>query len=234
MNLQQLEEELDMIVEDGSLRPRFRGWVNDAILAVAADIELPALKLLVPGEVTVDGTSWIWPMPSNYQKKLFRCTYIGSDGRIKAVTVCDRRDDLEYRDHTVVGSTVNSVATAVQGEENFLLIDPLPQTETILSLWYYRKPTVLVDPEDVCDCIPEAFQHRVILPKVIARNYKTLVDQVVSSDLKSIAFWEGEYVKGLRGSPGDLGLVNYLLKTERPPRRTGGRDAVGWKWRGGR
>jgi hypothetical protein len=229
MNLGQLEEELDMIVEDGSLRPRFRGWINDAILAVAADVELPALKLLVPGEVTVDLTNWIWPMPSDYQKKLFRCSYLGSDGRPKTVTVYDRREDLEYRDHTAVGPTVNSVATAVQGEDHFLLIDPLPQIETILSLWYFRKPTLLVEPEDVCDCIPDAFHHRVILPKVIARNYKALVDQVVSSDLKSIAFWEGEYTKGLRGSPGELGLINYLLKTERPPRRTGGRDPVGWR-----
>lgn len=228
MDLKTMEAELDLIVEDDSLKPKFRDWINATILAIAADVELPPLKLLRPETLEVDNTDWIWPMPTNFHKKLFRCTYTGSDGKEKSVTVHDRRDDLEYRDHTIQGPYVTSVAVAVEGDYRFLLIDPLPETTTTLNLYYYRKPATLTNPNAVCDCIPAEFVHQIIIPKVIARNYQALVDQVVSADLRSIQYWEGEYNKGMAA------MLRFNAKSYRPPRRTGGRDPVGRGLRYGR
>jgi hypothetical protein len=231
MDLKGLEAELDEIVEDDGLKNSFKDWINTAILQIAADFELPALRLLEPATVEVDSTNWIWELPTDFHKKLFRCNFVDVSGATNRVTVYDRRDDLEYRDHTITSPRVTGVAVATQGEKSYLLIDPLPVDWLNLNLWYYRKPKVLTDPDDVCDAFPAEFHDRVIVPKVIIKNYQKLLDQVVSANLQGITYWEGEYAKGLYGVPGQgAGLINYLAKTEKPPRRTGGRDPVGRRW----
>jgi len=165
MNLKAMEDLLEMIVEDDSLTEQFGPWINATILAIAADFELPALKLLSPTTLDVDNSSWIWPMPEDFHKKLFRCNFVDDNGQTRKVRVYDRRDDLEFRDHTRVESAVGSVATAVQGENHSLLIDPLPAALTTLNLWYYRKPKVLSKPGDVCDSIPAEFHgFRYLMP----------------------------------------------------------------------
>jgi hypothetical protein len=230
MNLEQMEALLDTIVQDKSLKPLFMEWLNDTILELASDYDFPPLRQLEPVAGTVNSSSWLWAMPENYHKNLFRCAYIGDDGTFKRVTVHDRISDIEYRDHTKIEDLVTSVAVGAQGKDHLLGIFPLPQNPMTLYKWYYRKPTILEKPGDTCDCIPPEYHERVIIPRVLVRNYQTLLDQVVSSDLKPIAFWEGEFTRGLKGAPGGpIGLLNYFAKTEQGrPRRLGGRDPVGW------
>ena len=224
MNLADLEARLDLIVQDASLRPHFKGMINQAILELAGDYELPALRLLDPVILSVDTTSWLWPLPDDFHKKLFRAS-----NPVRWLRIYRHIDDLTRldRNHTQESDLVQTVAWANEGGDKVLGIYPL--AEDTLSLWYYRKPTVLTASKDTCDCIPPEFHERIIIPKVIIVNYAMLQDQVENFDPKALQFWQGELAKGLRGSPEQgPGLINYLAKMQGGPRRHGGRDPVGW------
>jgi hypothetical protein len=230
MNLGELQDMLDQQVQEKSFLAQYGAWINNAILELAADFELPALKLLTPTPLAVDTSKWLWPLPENFQKKLFRCAYIDADGQYRRVHVHDHIDALEQRDmdHDEIGNHVSQVATAMQGEDQFLGIFPL--AADTLPLWFYRKPLYLDQPTQTCDCIPPAYHHRVIFPKSVIKAYQFLQDQVENFDPKPLQYWHGELQKGLYGSPQEgIGLINYLAKSQGGPRRTGGRDPVGWR-----
>jgi len=58
MNLLRLEDELSLIVKDSRFEDYFKTWLNDAILEIASDFELPDLKLKTPTSLsTVDFSS---------------------------------------------------------------------------------------------------------------------------------------------------------------------------------
>ena len=48
------------------------------------------------------------------------------------------------------------------GVQTYLGIYPLAAQD--INLWYYRKPRSCSKAGDVCDCIPESFEPRVIYP----------------------------------------------------------------------
>ena len=55
MKLSRLLDELALIVKDPSMEVFFRDWINDAVLEIAADFELPDLCLKEPTTLsTVD------------------------------------------------------------------------------------------------------------------------------------------------------------------------------------
>ena len=72
MNLTAMLTYLGTLVKDTNLTPGFTQMINDVILEVASDFELPALKLLTPVPLTVNGTTWLWKLPDNFHKKLYR------------------------------------------------------------------------------------------------------------------------------------------------------------------
>ena len=227
MNLQAMEALLDQIVHDKSMKASFAGWLNDALQELASDYDFPTLKLLLPQTVTVDGSTWIWPMPASYQKNLFRCAFIDTDGRQKKVDPFDRREDLEYRDHTQIGPHVTAVAVAQQLDLFNLLIHPLPSVPVALLLWYYQKPARMVKPGDSPTCMPPEYHERVLIPRVVKKNYTMITDQTINPNLQSLAFWQAEEERGLRGDGTCVGLINHFAKSQGPPRRTGGRDPLG-------
>ena len=58
MNLLRLKDELSLMVRDASLEDYFENWINDAVLEIASDFELPDLKLKTPTILsTIDFTS---------------------------------------------------------------------------------------------------------------------------------------------------------------------------------
>ena len=225
MNLDQMQTELSLIVKDASLQPFLTDWINNAILEVATDFELASLRLIDPEAVTVDTSKWLWPMPLNFHKRLLRAQWVGDDGTQHHIKVHDHISSLEYRDHTQTGDWVTEVAAGVQGGtggvQTYLGIFPLATQD--INLWYYRKPAVLSKATDVCDCIPESFEPRVIYPRVVIRNYKIIVDQVVDFAMNSgsLQYWKGEQMQG------DLDLKNFFAKNYNKPRRTGGKDPIG-------
>ena len=73
MNLGELETALNLAVNDKSLVGYFTGWINNAILELAADLELPALKTVTPTALDVTTATWLFALPVDFHKKLFRC-----------------------------------------------------------------------------------------------------------------------------------------------------------------
>ena len=229
MNLTKLVAALSRVVIDDKLGEGFEQALNDTILELAGDFELPALKLLDPVELTVDGSKWLWPMPSTFHKNLFQVAN-SSLTPWGHVHIHHDIEDLNRRNpaHDRTGDHVSMVATGMQGNRWYLGIRPLPLTLDVLKLWFYRKPVVLKEPDDEPDCIPPEYHYRVIVVKTVIQNFRLWTDAIEDGPMKSIAYWEGLYKKGLYGEPmGDIGLVNYLAKLRGGPRRHGGHDPIG-------
>ena len=229
MNLEALEASLGEFVKDSELAKSFDQKLNDTILELAGDFELPALKLLDPVLLTVDDSKWLWPMPDSFHKKLFmvRNSSLTPWGHVH---IAHDIEDLNRwnPEHDTTGANVSTVATGMQGENWYLGIRPLPLTQNVLQLWFYRKPSLLVNAGDVPDCIPPEYHFRVIVVKTMIRNFQTFTDAIEDGPMKSLAYWQNEYKKGLYGElGGDIGLVNYLAKLRGGPRRHGGRDPIG-------
>lgn len=226
MNFGEMKTEVASIIQDSSLVNSYGTWINDAILELAADFDLPTLKLVTPVSLSVATAQWLWPLAADFHKKLFKCGYYDADGNLTACQVYQHIDELAYRNHTETGDYVAEVAVAVDGDDHYLGIYPL--AAATLSLWYYRKPAVLSLPEEIPDCIPASYHRRVIIPKAVLRGYQFLQDQVENFDPKPLQLWQGELARGLYGARGDsIGLINYLAKLYNPPRRHGGRDPIG-------
>lgn len=217
MNLAEMERRLALIVQDKSLELEFRSMINDAILEIAADLDLPALKLLTPCTFPVTTGNWIWSLPENYHKSLFKCV----DGQWDRVGIRRHVQNIDALDidHDEIGDHVTHVAVRDTGVDKYLCA--YPKANDILRLWFYEKPNYLEKAEDTCKCIPPEFQERVIFPKLIVKNYQLLQDQVENFDPKALIYWERKLEQGR------LGLVNWIIKLRGGPRRRGGRDPIG-------
>jgi len=226
MTLAELESALSLIVQDRSLESRYKAWINTAILELAADFELPALKLLAPTVFPITTATWIFNLPATFQKNLFRCAdSLYSDIRVHRFA--DGIDALDI-DHDETGDHVTSVAVTQAGQ---LAVFPKVTVAESIYLWYYKRPKVMVLPTDVPDLMPDSYHERVILPKCVIKAYEHLQDQVENFDPKGLQYWQGKFREGLYGSPmGPIGLINYLVKAQGGPRRHGGRGAI---WSGG-
>jgi len=220
MTLAELMEELEAIINDDSLSPFYKRWINEAILEIATDFHLPALRLIEPVTFPITPVSWLYDAPENYHKKLFRAVDSGNN----PIEVCRSMDTLHdlYDDvaHTETGDHVTHLA--VQDRQ----IGVFPRANENIYLWFYELPDPLEEPDDPVTCIPPAYQPRTIIPKLVIKNFRLLQDLVVNPPHQSLLFWQEEYRQGLYGSPrGEIGLVNYLAR-EKGPRRHGGRDPL--------
>ena len=218
MTLAELMEEIGNIVVDSSLEPFYKRWINEAILEVAADFALPALRLNEPVSLPVTTSAWIYDAPATYQKQLFRA----ADSVFTPIRILPDLDSLDERDldHDETDSHVTHLAVRDRK------IGVFPKAAESIKLWFYKFPTLLKDPDDVPTCIPTAYHSRVIIPKVVVKNFRALQDMVIEAPHQSIMFWQEEYRQGLYGAPrGDIGMINYLAR-EKPPRRHGGRDPI--------
>lgn len=220
MNLKRLEDELKLLILDKSLFPNFRQWINDAIAEVAADFELPTLRTRTPAQVTLNSTTWIFDSPATFGKMLYQCR----DSEMNKVTILRDISELDALDidHDVVGDHITHIAVDLS-DNSFCVY---PKASEVINTWFYQRPPDLVNPTDEPTCIPAAYRERVILPKVIIKNYRILQDLIVDAPGQSLLYWKEQYKEGLYGSAkGDVGLINYLAKLQ-PPRRHGGRDPL--------
>lgn len=231
MNLKQLEEEIALIVNDASLADFYKRWINEAVLDISMDLALPALRLTSPKTVDITDDTWEFNVPEEYQKQLFRAgVFDGSPvaGNYFPLHIAKRGfDTLNDLDPAHIQTDTHPWQIAIQDRT----IGVYPKATDTLYLWYFKKPTVLVAPTDAPTCIPEAYHARVILPKVLVKNFRALQDMVVQPPHQSIQFWLDAYKAGLYGEPrGDMGLVNVLAR-EKKPRRHGGYDPIWTGWR---
>jgi len=203
MNFGRLKSELTLAVEDHA---DYAGqWINDAVLEIASDFDLPDLKLKTPATLTTTNSDWLYDMPATYHKKAFKCR--NSLGY--TLTVKTDIQDIENLDweHTSSGDDVTTIAI----EDGKIAVYPIA-TDT-LYLWYFRKPVDMVNDSDVPDGIPAAYVERVILSKVMVKNYRLLTDMAINNPHQSIQYWDNRYREALYGIPGgDIGMINYLAK----------------------
>jgi len=64
-NLARLRSELALIVLDDSLEPYFKDWINDAVLDLASDFDLPGLRLLSPINLVCTTANWLYNPPDS-------------------------------------------------------------------------------------------------------------------------------------------------------------------------
>ena len=229
MNLGELERELREILTDRSLAKLFKDWINNAILELAADYDLPTLKLMDAQEFDVTDDNWLFKAPDNFHKKIFHCR----NGHFNHVTFQfqGRPLDLEHITrlnpaHDHIGERVRTVGVGYTGKDAYIGVHP--RANDTLHLWYYQKPAPLSKPTDECACIPPEYHRRVLIPKIIIQAWPMIIDQVEGTDLRPLQWWQGQLKEGLIGAPGgSMGLVPYLTKITGGPRRHGGRNPIG-------
>ena len=218
MNFSRLKQELGFPTHDNALAALGGQWINDAILELAGDFELPKLRLKTPTTLTVTEDDWLYDLPDTYHKKLFKVR--DSDGnKVSIFKDIGVIDNLDY-DHDETGDNV----TVVAFEENKIAIFPKAAEE--LSLWFYRLPVAMSVDGDEPDGIPSSYHERVILPKVIIKNFRLLMDMSVDMPHKSLDYWKDRYQEGLYGNlHGDVGMINFFAKSKRI-KRHGGRNPL--------
>lgn len=205
MNFERLKDELELAVQDTSLHTYFDDWINDAVKEIAHDFELPALKLKSPTTLATTESNWLYDMPSTYHKKVFKCR--NSEGY--SIQVYDDIEEIEVIDysHADTGADVTNIAV----EDGQIAI--YPKAVDTLSLWFYRLPVDMTQDDDEPDGIPTAYAERVIIPKVLVKNYRLLTDMTMQNPHRSIEYWDNRYKEGLYGTPGgDIGMIHYFAK----------------------
>ena len=212
MNLGEVNAELDLIVQDASLSANFTRWVNNAILEIANDFSLPALRLNDPVTLSITESDWLYTMPSSYLRKLYKCY----DENFNGVTIERSLDDIDSLDidHNETGGNVTHVAV------RDTKIGVFPMAVDTLSLWYYQKPTT-----DDLTCIPAQYHYRVLVPKIVIINFELWQDMAVNPPHKSLEYWHGKYHAGLYGDGSDIGMINSLAR-DKKVRRHGGSDPL--------
>lgn len=217
MTLGELESEIALYVQDDSLAVNFKDWINNAILELANDFALPALKLNDPVPLTINKSAWLYTLPSTYLKKLYKCY----DSDWSKITISHGLGDLDAVDieHADTGDHVTQVAV----RDNQLGV--YPKAVEDIKLWYYKKPTDLDLSTDTPTCIPSQYHDRVILPKVVIKAYHMLIDMAVNPPEKSLTWWMAKYHAGLYGDSSDVGMINCLAR-DKKIQRTGGRDPL--------
>lgn len=218
MNLEQLQAELELIIVDSSLASHFTDWLNLAINEIAFDFSLPALKLIEPVTLAVNETDWLYDLSSSYHKNLYKC----ADEDWNKVTIHRSLDDIDAMDinHDETADHVTRVAV------RDLKIGIYPKAAEDIRLWFYEKPTDLALDGDIPTCIPESYHYRVIVSKVVIKNYHLLMDMSTNPPHKSLEWWRNNYSEGLFGSQGgDIGMINCFARDKKPKRR-GGRDPL--------
>jgi hypothetical protein len=216
MNLLRLKEELSFYVKNTSqFEEYFEDWINDAVLEIASDFELPELKLREPATLNTTESNWLYDLPATYHKKVFKCRNSRGD-RLTVGRRIQTIEELDY-DHDETDDYVTTIAV----EAGQIAI--FPMADDTLSLWYYRLPVAMTDDDDTPDGIPSMFHERVILPKVIIKNSAILQDLTLQYPPE---YFRRMYSEGLYGSPaGDVGMINYLAKSK-GMKRHGGSDPL--------
>lgn len=203
MNFGRLKEELALSAHD--LEEYHGQWINDAVLEIASDFDLPDLKLKSPTTLATTNSDWLYDMPATYHKKAFKCRNSGGYPLIIKSEIADI-EAVDY-DHSDTGTSITTVAI----EDGKIAVYPI--ANDTLSLWYYRKPVSMVLDSDVPDGIPAAYAERVILSKVIVKNFRLLIDMALNKPHQSIQYWDQRYREALYGIPGgDIGMIHYFAK----------------------
>jgi hypothetical protein len=232
MNLGELLTELrKIVISTSDDDDQMIVWLNRAIGEISNDFDFPSLALLQPITIPVTQDEFIYSLPEDFQKKPFKVfngDFLAYPGNPFAsrIWLCHDWDELDRKDitHLETGERVTHAAFQTVGMDSRVGI--YPRANDTLYVWYYKRPPKLVDNRDEPRWMPEDYHYRVIVPKVIIKNFQLLQDLIKDAPHQSLAYWEEQYKKGLYGEMrGDIGLVHFLARNKQP-RRHGGRDPL--------
>lgn len=229
VKLSDITAALALVVGDPRLADFAQSWVNEAVFDIATEIDLPRLKIAEPAPVTVTTAGWLFDVPEDYHKGLFACENSTRDmlgvsmrhpqGQRFSIEDINALDS----DHDETATNVDTVA--ICDEKRKLAV--YPKANDTLYLWFFEKPENLDSENSRLVCIPRPYVWKVLIPKLVIRNFEVLVDMMVDMSDRPLLYWERKYREGLYGSEGgDIGMLNYFAKQKGKPRRHGGRDSL--------
>lgn len=221
----EIKEDVRLILLDVVVESRFDGWIEDERLALAAEYELPTLRLREPTALAVTTATWLYTMPATFHKMLFQVRDSDSDGGSR---VRIHRDLLTIEQLDPNHDETDTHVTDVAQQGGQLGIFPLA-TEN-LSLWYYQRPTALTADSQSPTEIPAEFHASVLIPRLVLRGFRVYPELARQSSLentRALDYWRAKAREGIYGSPqlGTIGLANFFLKN-RPSQRHGGSDPL--------
>lgn len=79
MNLVRLKRELGLIVDNSALEASYKDWLNDAVLEIASDFELPDLRLIEPVIFHIKDDEWLYDLPKEYDAWVTATSYVIGD-----------------------------------------------------------------------------------------------------------------------------------------------------------
>ena len=242
MDFARLKLEVQNVVRNPTVDTSLGNWLNDAVSELAAEYELPVLRLREPATVTTTTANWVYnlsaathPSSYTYQKKVWRVTSATVQQGYGLEPEFVAFDDID-RDHTQTGSAVQRVA--IEGDQ----LGIYPKANDSLRLCFYRKPVAMVANGDLPDGIPEPYHYKVLVPYVVLRCMRLYPDDLAEAlpgdNTRALARWTGLLNQGLYGNGTEIGLLHYIQKAQRvaTPRvrgaALGGQLSGGGYWRG--
>lgn len=220
MTVDELKTHIKNVLQDPTIEYSLDQFIEEERLSFSAEYELPSLKLFEPVTLSVTTATWLYDMPATYQKKVFRARNGDTNGAWlpihRDIAAIERMDF----DHTETDTYVSEIAV----EDRKIAV--YPKANDTLSLFYYKKPDVADD----IDEIPDEWAAKVLVPRIVLRAFRVypeLARENIAENPKALDYWRTRQRESLYGSvhTGEIGYLNTLVKNK-PPRRRGGRDPL--------
>lgn len=141
------------------------------------------------------------PLPSNYSRKLFRCWSVTNTRRPKVYASWR----LLLRNFSYIDQSGSVLAVAVRGSR--LMYQRIPQTIESLTIYYYKKATMLTGPSSQPDCLPEELVKPLLINYACKKMFAQIEDGVEGQKINTDKH-EGLYkdaVADLKAFIGDEG-----------------------------
>ena len=213
MNLAQLQDELRIILRDPSVESSFAIWINDELLQLAHEFDLPGLKLQTSASLVCTNAVYLYNLSAAthassyvFHKKVWK---VHRPGALQGIAVANTLRAIDMLDpaHTATGTNVTDVGV----EHAQLAIYPM--ANQTLSLWFYRRPTTLTGDTDTPDFLPDSFHYKVIIPRVVLRAMR-LYPELATNDggdaTRALAIWQQRLLQGMYGDGISIGLLEAL------------------------
>jgi len=220
MNFAQLQLECKSVLRDPTTESSIPVWLNDSMDEIAAQFEIPALRLHKPATLATTDTEWVYDIATTvtppvghpewvFHKKAFRIASAHTPLGFVMETPFTVLDDVDFA-HTTTGTNVERIAV----EDDTIGVYPL--ANDTLQVWFYRRPVHMVADDDVPDGMPTDYAYKVLIPKVVLRamrDYPEIQEYGERGDnTRTLARWTQLLHQGLYGSGYEIGLVDYLRK----------------------
>jgi hypothetical protein len=215
MNLGRLKTELQSVLQEPTVESSFTDWLNDAVLELAGQYEIPALRLHTPAFLPTTTSDWQYSVRDAqhdnpefiYMKRVVRVASAARPQGIPIEPSLMSFDDFDP-EHSQSGSQVQRVA--VEGETLAIF----PKADDSLSLWFYRRPLDMADDEDEPEIPDEAFHYRVLVPMVVLRALRLYPEDrpqsVMGDNTKLLQLWQARLTDSLYGNGSLIGWLQKL------------------------